>query len=47
MTELSEVVHTETLRETVILEGTNDGHYICTIFQLHLYLAQGNQQQTI
>ena len=42
MTELSEVVHTEALRETLILRGTNEGHYICPILRLHLTLAQGN-----
>ncbi len=44
MTELSEVVHAEALRETLILRGTNEGHYICPILQLHLTLAQGNQR---
>ena len=31
MTELSEVVHTEALRETLNLRGTDEGHYICPI----------------
>jgi hypothetical protein len=44
MTELSEVVHTEDLRETLNLKGTNEGHYICPILQLNLTLAQGNQK---
>src|ERR1035437_4667472 len=45
MTKLSEVVHTEALRETLILRGTNEGQYICPILQLHLSLAQGNQHK--
>ena len=44
MTELSEVVQAEALRETLILRGINEGHYICPILQLHLSLAQGNQK---
>jgi hypothetical protein len=44
MTELSEVVHAEALRVTLNLKGTNAGHYICPILQLHLTVAQGNQE---
>src|ERR1035438_5972193 len=46
MTELSVVVHTGALRETLNLRGTDEGHDICPILLLHLTLAQGNQQQT-
>ena len=47
MTELSEVVHVEALRVMLNLKGTNEGHYICPIFELNLTLAQGNQRNKI
>ncbi len=44
MAELSTVVDTEDLRETLILRGTNEEHYFCPILLSHLTLARGNQK---